>query len=159
MRRQRVYVETTIPSYYHTSRTSPKMIAERDITREWWARATTRCELVTGVAVEDEVEAGPGAETALRVELLAPLTVLARTAEVDETADALIRHKVMPAYPSMDALHLALAMHHECQALVMWDRKHLANPGKATHLARVAERLGLAAPSIVTPREHLRRLR
>lgn len=159
MPKPKLYVETTIPSYYHTSRSSPKMIVERDITREWWARAITQCELVTGVAVEDEVEDGPGAETRLRVELLAPLRVLARTSEVDRTADELIRHKVMPGYPSMDALHLALAMHHECQALVTWDRKHLANPNKATHIARIAERLGLAVPSIVTPREHLRRLR
>jgi predicted nucleic acid-binding protein len=133
------------------------MVAERDITREWWAWASTRCELVTSVAVLDELEGGSKAETYLRMQLLKPLPVLGRTVEVRKTAGELVAHKVMPGYPSMDAMHLALAIHHECTTLVTWDRKHLANPNKATHISRLADRLGLRVPSIETPREHLRR--
>ncbi|HET7229076.1 MAG TPA: PIN domain-containing protein [Longimicrobium sp.] len=159
MERPSVYVETTIASYYHTSRTSPHMIAEREITRAWWAHARVRCELLTGVVVLDELEAGPGPETVLRLKLLAGLPVLGRTPEVDETVEYLIGHRAMPAFPSLDAVHLALAMHHGCEVLVTWDRKHLANPNKAAHLMRIAEPLGLRVPLVVTPREHLETFR
>jgi len=32
----RIYVETTIPSFYHEVRSEPEMVARRNWTREWW---------------------------------------------------------------------------------------------------------------------------
>ena len=37
MAKTRVYVETTIPSFYHEARTTPDILARRDWTRRWWA--------------------------------------------------------------------------------------------------------------------------
>ena len=34
--RQRVYIETTIPSFYYEVRTEPEMIARRNWTQAWW---------------------------------------------------------------------------------------------------------------------------
>jgi len=59
MDKSRVHVETTIPSFYHETRTTPDIVARRDWTRRWWAGATGRHELVTSEAVLDELGDGP----------------------------------------------------------------------------------------------------
>ena len=59
----------------------------------------------------------------------------------------------MPAVRGGDALHLAFASYYECDYLVTWDYRHLANANKFQHIRRVNVKLGLAVPQIVTPRE------
>jgi hypothetical protein len=54
----RVYVETTIPSFYHEARTAPDIVARWGWTRRWWDSAPERYELVTSPAVL-EVDAEP----------------------------------------------------------------------------------------------------
>ena len=61
----------------------------------------------------------------------------------------------MPADPSFDALHLALASYHKCEFLVTWNCQHLANANKFGHLRRVNNLLGLYVPVLVTPLELL----
>jgi hypothetical protein len=45
----RVYVETTIPSFYHEARTASDIVARRGWTPRWWSDATQRYELVTSL--------------------------------------------------------------------------------------------------------------
>ena len=56
--RQRVYIETTIPRFYYEVRTEPEMIARRNWTRAWWDSRRQEYQLVTSVAVVDELQAG-----------------------------------------------------------------------------------------------------
>lgn len=44
----RVYVETTIPSYYYEVRKDPEAVAKRQWTREWWDSHRASYELVIG---------------------------------------------------------------------------------------------------------------
>ena len=74
---------------------------------------------------------------------------------VTEIVQAYIRHKVMPADPFGDALHLALASFHKCDFLVTWNCTHLANANKFGHIRRVNTMLGLLMPALVTPLELL----
>src|ERR1035437_5826078 len=85
--RPRIYIETTIPSFYHEVRTEPDMVARREWTRQWWDRACTDCELVTSPPVVDELERGsfPSREECLR--LIAPLPLLAVEPPVLEIVD------------------------------------------------------------------------
>src|SRR6266576_3036646 len=50
MANARVYVETTIPSFYHDARLAPEIVALREWTRRWWSTAPDRYELVTTLA-------------------------------------------------------------------------------------------------------------
>jgi len=59
----RVYVETTIPSFYHDSRATPAIVARREWTRQWWSDAPARYELVTSLAVIEELQSGPAEPT------------------------------------------------------------------------------------------------
>jgi hypothetical protein len=134
----RAYVETSIPSFYFELRSEARMVARRDWTREWWTRATSgSTELVTSLAVIDELQRGDFAASPDCLELVSGLPVLAIETPIVEIVQAYIRHRVMPADPAGDALHLALASYHRCEFLVTWNCKHLANANKFGHIRRV----------------------
>lgn len=148
-----VYVETTIPSFYHTTRTAPSAVARRDWTREWWDLAASRYELVTSIAVVEELENGvyPGRDAAIA--LVQDLPLLEVSAAIAEIVEAYIRHRLMPEDPAGDALHLAMASFHKCDFLVTWNCQHLANANKFGHIRRVNSLLGLYPTELVTPLE------
>ena len=76
-----------------------------------------------------------------------------RTEPVLEIVQAYISHRVMPADPAGDALHLALASFHRCDFLATWNCTHLANANKSGHIRRVNGILEVHVPSLVTPLE------
>jgi hypothetical protein len=108
-----VYIETTIPSFYHDVRTSPDIVARRDWTRRWWDVERHRYRLVSSEAVVDELERGIAEHAEARLELVAALEPA-----IAQVVAAYVRHQLMPADPAGDALHLALASYHECDFLL-----------------------------------------
>jgi len=151
----RVYVETTIPSFYHTTRTSTFARARREWTRRWWETSGDSYERVTSRAVFDELSRGdyPSREAAL--ELIRGLYRLQVSPAIPEILTAYFRNRLMPADPGGDALHLALASYHRCDFLLTWNCRHLANASKFGHIRRVNTALGLFVPPLVTPLELL----
>jgi predicted nucleic acid-binding protein len=156
MTKARVYVETTIPSFYHEARTSPDVVARRDWTRQWWEEASGHYELVTSPAVLDELSGGAIPErVAMRIDLLRDLPLLPVEPAIIEIVQTYILYKLMPADPGGDAMHLALASYHKCEFLLTWNCQHLANANKFGHIRRVNTMLGLFVPTLVTPLELL----
>lgn len=153
MTKPRVYVETTIPSFYHETRTEPDIVARRDWTRQWWSNATQRYELVTSPAVLDELAGGSPDRSAERLALVRDLPLLPIEPVIVQIVRTYIQHQVMPADPAGDALHLAMASYHQCDFLVTWNCRHLANANKFGHIRRVNTMLGLWVPALVTPLE------
>ena len=152
----RIYVETSIASFYFEVRKEPDMVARREWTRRWFDAALVGGdEIVTSLAVLAELERGnfPGREQALA--LFSQLPVEDISEAVAEVAEAYIAHKLMPNDPTGDAMHLAVASYHKCDFLVTWNCKHLANANKFGHIRRVNGILGLVSPSLVTPLELL----
>lgn len=149
----RIYIETTIPSFYYEVRTEATMVARRTWTREWYDAAVCRDELVTSAAVLDELEHGEFPGRADAVGMVLDLTPLQITEEIVEIVREYISRKLMPADPSGDALHLAIASFYACDFLVTWNCKHLANANKFGAIAAVNGILGLDVPSLVTPLE------
>ena len=155
MNRLRAYVESTVPSFYYEVRTAAEVVARRQWTRRWWSTAARRYELVTSAAVLDELAGGSPDRSAERLELVRALPLLPVEPAIAEIVRAYVRHKVMPADPAGDALHLALASYHRCDFLVTWNCLHLANANKFGHIRRVNAMLGLLVPALVTPLELL----
>ncbi len=87
------------------------------------------------------------------ITLVRRLEELDYTAEVAEIAAVYLQHKLMPAEAIGDADHLALASFYNCDMLVTWNCKHLANANKTDHIRRVNALLGLRTPLLVTPLE------
>ena len=150
---KRIYIETTIPSFYFEARSAPEMVARRIWTRRWWEDAGARFELVTSAAVLEELSRGnfPAREDCLRLINALPLVPIEPA--VAEIVETYIARKVMPASPVGDALHLAVASYHHCDFLLTWNCRHLANANKFDHIRRVNAMLGLFVPALVTPLE------
>ena len=150
-----VYVETSIPSFFHDTRVEPVMKARREWTREWWSHAPTNYQLFTSEAVLDELGRGDYPTRAECLALVQDLRVLPITPQIGGIVAAYLRNKVMPADPLGDALHLALASYYQCDFLLTWNCAHLANANKFGHIRRVNEMLGLTVPILTTPLELL----
>src|SRR5215218_2310653 len=121
MYKPRVYVETTIPSFYHTTRDDAASAARREWTQRWWDNYAAEYELVTSQAVLDELADGdyPSQEAALA--LVSDLRILEITASIDNIVKTYERHHLMPVKLSADAVHLALASFHRCEFLLTWN--------------------------------------
>jgi hypothetical protein len=152
---RRVYLETTIPSFYYEVRTQSDMVARRDWTREWWENYRNGFELFTSEAVIDELEKGIFPQKTEVLLLIETVPLLDVNEAIADIVDAYIRHKVMLADPAGDALHLAIASFYKCDFLLTWNCRHLANANKFAHIRRVNAILGLFVPTLVTPLELL----
>ena len=149
----KVYVETSIPSFYYEVRSQPDMVARRQWTQEWWKNASDRYLLTTSLATLDELKQGnfPGKTDA--IEMMGELLLVPIEAGIAEIVEVYIQQHLMPNDPVGDALHLALASYHKCDFLLTWNCRHLANANKFGHIRRVNVMLGLYVPTIVTPLE------
>ena len=152
---KRVYIETTIPSFYFTLRNDPESVARMHWTRQWWDRFAGEFELLTSDAVIAELSRGIGEKTDERIALLEGLELLEITAEVEKIAAIYIEQLVMPKDPTGDALHLALASFHRTDVLLTWNCQHLANPSKMEHIRLVNYALGLPMPLVTTPMNYV----
>ena len=148
-----VYIETTVFSFYHDARSSPAVVAMRQWTREWWEVHSRQYDLVTSTAVLAELETGEMPHRADALAMARRLPAIPVEDEIGEIVEVYIRHRVMPAKPLGDALHLALASFHKFDYLLTWNCKHLANANKFGHIRRVNALLGLPMPALVTPLE------
>jgi len=150
-----VYIETTIPSFFFEVRTEPDMIARRNWTREWWNVYRSYYQLVTSLAVIEELERGKYPNKENIVGLLDDVPILTTPNEIVDIVDTYISRQLMPVDTKGDALHLALASYHNCDFLLTWNCQHLANANKFAHIRRINTLLGLFVPALITPFELL----
>jgi hypothetical protein len=114
----RIYVETSVISFYHDVRTEPEMIARRKWTQRFWQMAESDYTLLSSLAVIDELEQGIFPNQQQMIELVNDLPIVPIDENILEIVDTYIDHKVMPGDPRGDALHLALASYHKCDFLL-----------------------------------------
>jgi hypothetical protein len=150
-----VYIETSIPSFYFEVRTEPEMVAQRNWTREWWDKQRDHYQLVTSLAVIEELEGGDYPNKDQVLALVADIPMLKIPMEVLEIVETYINRHLMPTHPKGDALHLAIASFHSCDFLLTWNCNHLANANKFAHIRRINTLLGLFVPTLTTPFELL----
>ena len=150
-----VYLETTFFSFYYDDRTAPAIVAMRDWTRQFWDERRHEFSLLTSAAVLAELTKGGAHHKKPALELALTVPIIESGEQVAEIVQFYLRHKVMPEDPSGDALHLALASYHECDYLVTWNCRHLANANKFGHIRLINNMLGLKTPELVTPPELL----
>ena len=151
--KSKIYIETSVPSFYHEIRTEPDMIARKEWTRFWWNNVKQKYELVTSIAVLDELNKGNFPNKEEVIQLINDIQLIDIEPEIAEIVQTYIQNQVMPNDPLGDALHVAIASYHKCDFLLTWNCRHLANANKFGHIRRVNVMLGLYVPALVTPLE------
>lgn len=152
---RKVYIETTIPSYYYETREDIKSLAWRQITREWWAKYRRFYDMVSSEMVTFELERGSHPEQHEKLALMIGIDRLSYLPVIDDIVEAYINHKLMPREYAGDGYHLAYASYYRIDFLMTWNCQHLANPNKFQHLHVINERLGIETPVICTPEQLL----
>ena len=150
-----VYLETTFFSFYYDERPAPAIVAMRDWTRQFWDTRRGGYHFFTSPAVLDELRRGdlPHKQASLNLALTIP--VMLGGSDVTRIVQFYVEHRLMPKDPAGDALHLALASFHNCDYLVTWNCRHLANANKFGRIREINRLLDLKTPDLVTPLELL----
>ncbi|MBI5362769.1 MAG: hypothetical protein HZA53_06290 [Planctomycetes bacterium] len=147
----RIYLETSFVSACVTDRQDVASAYRRDESLQWWRSEAARHALFVSAEVLAELSA-PGHRRSLEaVEWIRGIPLLPIGPDEVGLAKLFVNERVMPGPVGGDALHVAVACWHRCEHLLSWNVKHLANPNKSKHLAVLCMRMGLPAPSIVTP--------
>ncbi|MCK5717592.1 MAG: type II toxin-antitoxin system VapC family toxin [Thiomargarita sp.] len=155
--KKRIYIETSIPSFYYENRIDAAAVARREWTRQWWDNHRDAYELVSSQAVVDELNNGNYSDSKRQncIALLEHTIFLPIENEIASIVQTYLQHKLMPKDTSGDALHLALASYHKCDILLSWNCKNLANVNKFNHIRYVNNLLWLYVPILTTPLELL----
>ena len=153
----KIYIETTIPSFYFEARKTAECVSRRNWTRRWWDDHRHEHRLVTSLVVRDELSDSkyPDSKRRNALALIDELPVLDLNAHIDGIVASYVENLLMPQQPVADAVHLALASFYECDVLLTWNCVHLANPNKFRHIANINKRLKLSVPVVITPLELL----
>jgi len=152
---KRIYIETTIPSFYHTLRADEESRVRQKWTRQWWNEYADIFALTSSVAVIEELSKGTSDKVQDRLDLLKNVELLSITDHIVKIAQTYIERLVMPRDPSGDALHLAIASFYNVDALLTWNCRHLANANKIHLIRQINQELELPVPELTTPLNYL----
>ncbi len=151
---QRVYVETTIPSYLTAWPSRDLIIAgHQQLTKEWWRTRRTEFDLYISQFVIDEASAGDAEAAKERLAILNPLPLLDISAAVLQLASVILQEGVIPAKAARDAAHIAVSAVHEIDFLLTWNCAHIANAQIVKRVQALCTRQGFPCPVICTPEE------
>jgi predicted nucleic acid-binding protein len=147
-----VYVETTVVGYL-TSRPNndPIVRGHQQVTREWWAEAPARFDLLTSELVVRECSGGDATAAEKRLQTLKSLPKIAANETAEKLTEALMRDGAVPQTEPRDAAHIALAASHGVQFLVTWNFRHIGNAQRWPDIERICRALGVGPPRICTP--------
>ena len=152
----RIYIESTIPSYF-VARPARDLLqaARQQLTRDWWEFEREKHELFTSQIVLDEIAAGEPAMAQRRLELMAEITVVDLTSAAESLAANVLKSGLLPVFADGDAAHIALATVHKLDILLTWNCRHIANAAIVGRLRRFVEKQSHTLPEIYTPEELL----
>ena len=149
---ERVYIETTIPSYLGSRASRDSLKNHRQgITREWWEKERGKYYLFSSIFVSDEASGGDPQAANERLAFLKGIPELPVTTEVAILAAEIASLLSLPKNAILDASHLAMAIVHRIDFLLTWNCTHLANPVLQKDLIGYCSYYSLHIPVICTP--------
>jgi predicted nucleic acid-binding protein len=149
--KEKVYLDSTIPSYYFDERESLSLFSE--VTRKWWSEMAGQYDLYISDAVLQELNSGNYPKKTEIISLVSTIPLLPLTSDLEQVVEFYIANYVMPRTLVGDAVHLAYASYYDIHYLLTWNCNHLANANKRKHIRVINGRLGLSTPELITPLE------
>jgi predicted nucleic acid-binding protein len=150
----KVYIETTVVSYY-TARPNRDVVitGHQQITQEWWKNHLPKFDAAISELVLEEAGKGDPQAANSRLEALAGFAILAPGTDTALIANAMTEKRLIPREYINDALHIAIAATNGIDYLVTWNCKHLANAIIRNGIEGLVESFGYACPVVCTPEE------
>jgi hypothetical protein len=149
-----VYIETTIISYLVARQSRDEILAAHQaVTRDWWEQRAPFYRCITSAEVLREAALGEPKMARKRLEMLSPLPWIDIDTAVESMAGQIFATGIFPREMWADAIHLAAASISNCDYLLTWNCRHLANGHVIRQLQRQAVLHGWRLPTICTPLE------
>ncbi len=152
----KVYIETTVVSYF-TARPSRDLViaARQEATRELWPRLLAGFETHISALVYHEAGQGDPQEAEKRLEAIKPFAMLDIDDEARALAEKIIEGRGIPEEHPEDALHIAVAAANGMELVVTWNFAHINNPFTRLIIRQILENEGYRPPEICSPDELL----
>ncbi len=153
---QKVYLETSIVSYYVARPSRDLVIAARqEITHEIWPVLQDNFDIYISALVIQETSRGDKEAAKKRLDAVSHIPVLEITQQVQEVAQSLINENAVSPEFEEDALHIAVASINGMDFLLTWNFSHINNAFKKSKIIRAIEKQGFIPPEICSPDEFL----
>jgi predicted nucleic acid-binding protein len=150
----KVYVETSVLSYLAARPSQDPVTAGRQVvTRRWWETERGKYSLVVSEAVEAECERGDREAVRRRRALLQEVSLFPVHERILEVARLLVVPGAIPERAVPDAVHIAAAAVEECEYLLTWNFRHIANVRIRREVERILASHGYTKTTICTPEE------
>jgi len=152
--KEKVYIETTIPSYL-TALPSREIVAlaRQQITRDWWESKRHLYDLFVSDIVVSESARGSENAAVRRISAIEGIERLPLNDTALSLASKILKMIQLPSRASDDAIHIAIATVHQMDYIITWNFRHLANPHNFKSLREICRDSGYTLPEICTPEE------
>lgn len=149
---KRIYIETTVVSYY-TAQPSRDVVAagRQQSTKEFWSKLVAEFSPCVSALVIQEAAKGDPTMAQRRLDALAEFAVLSSTFDAEQLADELLTARAIPAEYPEDALHISIAAVAGVEFIVTWNFAHINNPFTKLKIRQTVENAGYVCPEIVSP--------
>jgi hypothetical protein len=154
--KKRVYIETTVVSYF-TARPSRDIImaGHQKTTRDFWPDLNAKYETYISALVYEEAGKGDPNQAVMRLAAIEGFPMLDIDEEARSLAERIIAGRGIPGEYPEDALHIAVAALNGMDVLITWNFAHLNNPFTRRAVRRIVEQEGYFCPEICSPQEML----
>ena len=132
MIKEKVYLDTTIPSYYFDQRES--LASYIEVTKKWWNEMSGDYNLFLSDAVLQELNEGDYPRKKDIMRFVSNIPLLPVVDDIEQIVEFYISNYVMPQTLVGDAVHLAYASYFDIEYLLTWNCNHLANANKRKHI-------------------------
>jgi predicted nucleic acid-binding protein len=150
----KVYVETSVLSYLAARPSRDAVTAGRQlITQRWWEIEREKYTLVISELVETEYGRGDPELIKRRQALLGVVSLFPVNERILELAKLLMAPGAVPEKAGPDAVHIAAAAIEQCEYLLTWNFRHIANARIRLEVERILAKHGYNRTTICTPEE------
>lgn len=129
MNREKIYLDTSVPSAYYDERQTERM----RVTQIWWKNELLKYDVLISEITTRELGATPDLDKRKKLlKLVEAFPVVTVTSEIVALAEKYLEANIIPKNFKNDALHIAIATIYGANILVSWNFKHLV-----THDTRI----------------------
>ena len=150
----KIYLETTVVSYYTTHMSRDLIIAgHQQITREWWGFQLNKFDPYISEIVHNEISRGDENAAQKRVMVVKNFNYLEMNSEVLKLAQVYFDTLDLQDKSRLDSLHLALAVQHGMDYLISWNFVHIVGARPRKIIDEINYQKGIKNPIFCTPEE------
>ncbi len=150
MIRQKVYLDTTVPSAYFDDRAPDR----QKLTKEFWNERLLSFIPVISTIVQIEIRDTPDSEKRFNMQnLIRGIEVLKPNEESDALAQEYVNRGIFPEKFASDASHVAIAVINGINFLVSWNFRHLVKVNTRREVNLINALMGYGQIEIIAPPE------